>query len=351
MGTCIGCLHMKKPKTIAQPTEPRLPLIKSFKLPTELNKNLQVLCNSYSALYLLDNEASDHKDLLSDHTPEITSRPIQFWGSCNGLLLVTTRRKEDLEDMYLWNPCTHEFMKIPYTKTSPKHNADHQIAFGLGYNEVSKDYEILRVLSYSADKVYYSEVEVFSLRTNSWRRIEDIPYIVRSINYMVKQGELVNGALHWAVYHSRAVLVIAYDVKDEKFTEVVLPAVYDKTDLSISIHVAALHEYLCVSFHYENHAEAWIMMEYGMKDSWKKLYDITEASTTCRIDSEHLKPLCFMKEKSEILLCDHTSLYVYDTEDRSLRGLIVENHPERVYQATTYTESTVRLHQENTTEI
>ncbi|PIA54741.1 hypothetical protein AQUCO_00900963v1 [Aquilegia coerulea] len=333
---------------IAQPTEPKLlPHIK--KVSTELNKNLQVMCNSYKSLYLLDNEASDHKDLLSRHTPEITSRRIQFWGSCNGLLLVTTRHHKDdadLLDMYLWNPCTREVVKIPFTETSPKHKADHKIAFGLGYNEVAKDYEILRVLSYSGE-VYYSEVEVFSLRTKSWRRIKDIPYILRFISYMVKQGELVNGALHWPAYHcskpwNNPVLVIAYDFKDEKFREVPLPE-YDNTDL-IGIHVAALDEYLCVSFQYKNCAEAWIMTEYVWKDSWKKLYNITEASTVCHIDSEHLKPICFMKERSEILLCDHMSLYVYDTKDQSVRGLVVESHPERVYQATTYTESIVPLH-------
>ncbi|GMP75729.1 hypothetical protein CsSME_00032713 [Camellia sinensis var. sinensis] len=41
-----------------------------------------------------------------------------------------------------------------------------------------------------------SEVKVYSLKSNSWRRIQDFPYYLR---YKRGYGVLVGSALHWVV--------------------------------------------------------------------------------------------------------------------------------------------------------
>ncbi|KAJ4846657.1 hypothetical protein Tsubulata_019894 [Turnera subulata] len=99
-------------------------------------------------------------------------------------------------------------------------------ACGFGYDSVADDYKVLIVTKPATVKIFSflkkkkkKKVEIFSLRTGSWKEVE----ITSPGSYMehirVKHevGLFLNGALHWEVWTCRKVKIIAFDLAMEKF--------------------------------------------------------------------------------------------------------------------------------------
>ncbi|KAF9593293.1 hypothetical protein IFM89_021049 [Coptis chinensis] len=234
--------------------------------------------------------------------------------------------------MYLWNTYTREYKRIPNSNSSTK---NVRAAFGFGYNDTTKDYQVVRIVSF-CDENCHSEVEVYSLGENLWRRIEDIPY---KISEEKVTGKLVSGAVHWIATRSNKSLRsprigIAYDIKGEKFREVPLPSPlpgYESACL-LNINITTLEGCLCVLLHYSGFVHGWIMEDYGNWGSWSLLFHIgARAPYRFNIDTDVLAPLSF--RVGAILLSDQNHLYLYDKVSYSVIRVKIENLPKRHLRA------------------
>ncbi|KAG5560587.1 hypothetical protein RHGRI_003793 [Rhododendron griersonianum] len=153
---------------------------------TYLNGALHwISCSLYSIL----NEQSDTAVDL-DFPSKVSNHRGTIVGCCDGLVCVASDR-----EVFIWNPSTRKSKRLPDVEIPSPY---HYIAMhGFGYDESIDDYKVA-VFSCDANnqnRGFEAEGKLYSLRTNSWRRIRGFP----SCLHMDVSGTYLNGALHWIV--------------------------------------------------------------------------------------------------------------------------------------------------------
>ncbi|XP_010030320.2 F-box/kelch-repeat protein At3g23880-like [Eucalyptus grandis] len=160
-------------------------------------------------------------------------------GSCNGLICFTdviggTRDRT----MCLWNLFTRKH-KVVWAR----HLETYNEALGFGFDARSNDYKILRIL-YCQDDI--NRVEIYSLRTDSWRSLErEVPAFCPD-----QSSVFLNGKLYWLVYkhgdpQSRGWYgsIVSFDLAGEVFDEMTLRETFHEHAM---VRLAVLDDSLAV---------------------------------------------------------------------------------------------------------
>ncbi|KAL8144778.1 hypothetical protein AgCh_003111 [Apium graveolens] len=198
-------------------------------------------------------------------------------GSCKGLLCLCDSLYKD--SVYIYNPFTNDYKELPKTRQYK----EERVVCGFGYYPGTNHYKVVKIVYYkitntgdgpfrrirTADNLK-SEVLVFSSGCNTWRNIGQVPYCVYRLH----------GRLHWmalGVYQSiRGLIIISFDLADEKFEEVTRPdfiSPFDCTNYGLVSLKGCLSE---VAYEYGQYKdlEIWFMKEYNVKESWTRMYRI-----------------------------------------------------------------------------
>ncbi|KAG5549760.1 hypothetical protein RHGRI_014908 [Rhododendron griersonianum] len=109
---------------------------------------------------------------------------VTIWGACDGLVCIGTKR-----EVLIWNPSTGKYRGLPNVEMPYNCYA----WFGFGYDECIDDYKVVGFFFDDRRSGSEPEVKVYTLGSDSWRRIEDCPY--RAPRGVL--GTFVNRALHW----------------------------------------------------------------------------------------------------------------------------------------------------------
>nr|XP_043613633.1 F-box protein CPR1-like [Erigeron canadensis] len=180
-------------------------------------------------------------------------------GSANGLVCVSLSRTE----IVIVNPSTREVNKI----TKPQIPAETGPLFwGFGHDSYVDDYKA--VIGYLKDE-NCTCFQVFSLKANTWKMIEEVNHAFSS-----RIGVLCKGALHWVAYDnsSKKNIVLSFSLLDEKFVEVPQPDdvryQYDVAQ-EFLMRLGTMKDCLCVFLHESLLDELWVMKEYNVKESWE----------------------------------------------------------------------------------
>ncbi|KAL5776210.1 hypothetical protein ACOSP7_009136 [Xanthoceras sorbifolium] len=162
--------------------------------------------------------------------------------------------------------------------------------FGFGYDVASDDYKLVRIIGNQSSTelvTIFGQVHrpstkftVYSLRANSWSWIEDLPDDCSFYSFHQSSGTLVAVTLNWmeSIESRKSTdLIISFDLKSEKFRNV---WVHDKTTTEVGKWDTVLNVLggcLCLSCnHYHKKVfDIWVMKEYGVKDSWTKLFSFS----------------------------------------------------------------------------
>ncbi|KAK9096004.1 hypothetical protein Sjap_021501 [Stephania japonica] len=213
-----------------------------------------------------------------------------FLGSCNGLLCIKVSYKR----ICLLNPCTRTYTNFEY-----KHPQNMLFSsFGFGYDAKIKDYKLVMITTRNNSNSA-SKIKVLTLGTDAWRNLSDVPYRVG-----LGPGKLINGALHWIDHETNQ--VICFNVEEEEFKVVSRP-VYNAACVFVSVEVAELEGCLVVVCHHPSRkyrdVEVWVMKEYGLEDSWTKVFSI---------DPNTLPPLLIKNENTGVFRpnCSMTALCI-----------------------------------------
>lgn len=95
--------------------------------------------------------------------------------------------------------------------------------FGFGYDHLNDDYKVVLAKSVSSYGRLDKGVIVYSLKTNSWRKIEDF----RETICHQGLGKFVKGVLHWTVMGMRgdvsASTIVSFDLGNETCGEIPQP--------------------------------------------------------------------------------------------------------------------------------
>ncbi|MBA0708444.1 hypothetical protein Golax_023565 [Gossypium laxum] len=229
-------------------------------------------------------------------------KEIQILGSCNGLLAV----EDDDGRILLWNPSTRKYQVLPSTEIefqSPPIRCSSSTYYGFGYDPVSDDYKLVRIVQLHGknDEYFHSEAKVYSLRSNCWRRIKDVCFYHK---FSREFGFLANNALHWMVFktpQSRNQELVGFDLGSEEFRFLELPEC--SLDKVLWFHINAVGGDICLTSTYRETdnvvVDLWIMKEYGVKQSWFKLISWKEPHfLPC---STVTLPLALSKDGGEVL--------------------------------------------------
>lgn len=249
-------------------------------------------------------------------------------GSCDGLVCLSCDG-----GYMLYNPTTRQSRIIPKSNLIIQ---DFDTVFhGFGYDPATDDYKILQgVYVISGDGYKEAAMEIFALKPSSWRRIPNgrvaAPY---------ESGIYLNGAVHWleepGIHSKRVCKIVSFDLAEEKFMEVLpLPDVDPDVRLGrLGVHGARL-------FTYElewDYCKAWVMNEYGKKESWTELFNV---SIEVVLPSKYWAiPLCYTKNRKIVFNVDGRELFLFNSDENTLK--IIPIHDADWEHATIYVESLV----------
>ncbi|XP_009593369.2 F-box protein CPR1-like [Nicotiana tomentosiformis] len=147
----------------------------------------------------------------------------------------------------------------------------------MGYDSTSDDYKILKI-DVDIDDGRKVSSEILALKNVSWRKIDrhpsDICYVLSGGNSLA----FVHGAFHWLGF-SQNYSMVSFSISNEVYKEIQLPeqiclgSMYNKFDVSV------LEGMLCVystSIRKQSTFSFWLMKDYGVKESWTKLFTIRD---------------------------------------------------------------------------
>ncbi|KAL2932212.1 F-box protein CPR1 [Bienertia sinuspersici] len=202
----------------------------------------------------------------------------------------------------VYNPATRKKRVIP---VSPVDIPGYvvlcdRIVYGFGYDHVNDDYKLLRIIQ-SREKTidfHVTEVKLYSLNSNCWKRVRDFPSEYY-ISYGMCWGVHVNGCLHWLAIRKPqsdgAKEIVAFDLKTEEYKVVPQPK-YSRGAKEFFVIEGVLDGCLMMQALYpKNRTDVWIMKEYGVKESWTKLFTIPQYE--CIGFYEALKPITYSKKR------------------------------------------------------
>ncbi|KAA8516860.1 hypothetical protein F0562_017322 [Nyssa sinensis] len=277
----------------------------------ETKNNLSIVLGDVNGLYTINFEWLDEAVKL-DSPIEFKDCEIEVSGSCNGLLCLSNIE----QDIVLWNPSTRKCKKLPVAPIEfPRGfsilDTCPFIVYGFGHDVVNDEYKVVRMVQYYVqdNDSFDSEVKVYNLKSNSWRRIPDFPYY---LCHDEVNGILAGGALHWVVRRkpkpATANLIAGFDIGTEEYRLVPQPEYENKKFL---MNIGVLGECLCILCNYYLvGVDIWVMKEYGVKESWTKLFSVVQPSVTRSFWYVWPRPIAYSKSRREVLLAlDYDGLF------------------------------------------
>ncbi|KAJ4822074.1 hypothetical protein Tsubulata_039620 [Turnera subulata] len=178
-----------------------------------------VALHDYDGGYVIKNQSYMAPELSSAGDAEEETHYF-FAGSCNGLVCLQVYHNRKWE-IFVWNPLTSVCRKLPHNSYASE--------YGFGYDSASDDYKVFAATGPPHDRDG-AKVEIFSLKTGSWKEVEnpDRKCLQQIYQYYVGMGLFLNGALHWSPRKSYLGklgenIAIAFDLGKEKFYRVPSP--------------------------------------------------------------------------------------------------------------------------------
>ncbi|EEF42009.1 ubiquitin-protein ligase, putative [Ricinus communis] len=295
------------------------------------NVHLHRLLLSADPFQSVDMEAycdADDNFLIREHRFPVRNPEdddFEFVGSCNGLISAVFGSDHEIT---VWNPSTGESRKLP----APTSSTEDKLFYGFGYDSKLDDYKIVRgASSASCNEV---QMEVFNLKGNRWRAIQNLHCNVRF------QGSAIalNGILHWLVDQlNEGLMIVSLDLAEEKFLEMVVLPDYVTENWGTELKVLGDSLSVCSSSHTTNF-EAWTVKGYGSKASWLKLFSFnSDPLPGCKY---WLNVLWVAKNGNVLLNYEGLEIIVYNPKEQTLKQFNVPNNW-HWFEAITYIESLV----------
>ncbi|KAM7467005.1 hypothetical protein LguiB_014567 [Lonicera macranthoides] len=219
---------------------------------------------------------------------------------------------------------------------------------GLGYDSFFNDYKLVRVIFH----LRY-QVDVYSLKTNSWKVIGSIP--LRRFGFSLNDGGVaLNGSIYWLVASKRGQFdrwIVGFNLKDEEFIELQLPP-NEPNRCYYSVNLRVIEGCLGVYCSRWKVGDIFVvlwMMKEHVKEEWIKLvtissnvggrifWDLTDVESPCFFDNGQV--FFYTTQYNSELKC--VVLLVYDPKlNMVVKTIPVHGISSRCFFVT-YTESLV----------
>ncbi|XP_026410065.1 F-box/kelch-repeat protein At3g06240-like [Papaver somniferum] len=184
------------------------------------------------------------------------------------------------------------------------------VTYGFGYDSSVDDYKFVRIVY--RENCNHSQLEVYTLGSGLWKTIEEIPYTFSETTD--RPGLLLNGAFHWLCTaektSSSSEVIVSFDISNARLIDVSIPEETTKQEKLVGV----LTDYLCLLSSTRSRIHVWVMMDYGVKDSWDKLFNF---------ESYNLEWSPLWIQNSEIFMAAKNESFSYDPKKDILRYAFV----------------------------
>ncbi|XP_021743843.1 F-box protein CPR30-like [Chenopodium quinoa] len=272
-----------------------------------------------------DNNSLNVKDFKGKNLPMkcYGSYFYKIVGCCNGVICLTCNSSATSYIIYLWNPSIRKYIHVPDPNVMYKtHGRFNNVCLGFGFNELANDYKIIRVVYIHRIDLFEEVpvlVEVYSVSARSWRYIEN-----SSPNHLLQMQQCTQcffkGAIHWMGYNrlNRGLsAIVTFDVVDESFGEVKLPASLEGSNSSFrGLINRVCWDMLALIQVNSGCCQIWVMKKYGVADSWTKMF--TYAHPTLR----PIMPAISIRKNKDILMLTTKSELIWEIQDATMDNFL-----------------------------
>uniref|UniRef100_M1AGY5 Class S F-box protein n=3 Tax=Solanum tuberosum TaxID=4113 RepID=M1AGY5_SOLTU len=205
-------------------------------------------------------------------------------GTCNGLIVLT-----DNEDIVLFNPATKTYMLLPPSPfvCQKGFNRNFIGGVGFGFDPIINDYKFVRISEVFLDSYWCPEekvqkVEVYDMCIDSWRDLNHIDQQLPNVHSYPCFEKLHRGTFHWYATSDLMDVILCFDIRTEIFRNMKMPDSSNYFD-EMSYSLTVMTEFLTLICYHGPDSEInpirdtmdiWIMIEYGVHESWTKKHII-----------------------------------------------------------------------------
>ena len=235
-----------------------------------------------------DSFPSDKIDLHCVH--HLFNRFHTIVGSSYGLLCLTCDdpQSEDYQSYVLCNPSIPKAILLPLPNIRFETHELLDQSRGFGYDPRTLDYKLVRVAY--LDNPAHCLVEIYTLRTGMWRNV-NAPG-PRGLIHDKTVSVFLNGAVHWFGHTDPRAheeeeddtlrnVIVVFDMVHELFNRFIAVPECFKRVKHLRMRVAVVDGFLglvpysSIGMIDEVRTKSvWVMREYGVAESWTKLFDI-----------------------------------------------------------------------------
>ncbi|KAM3198990.1 F-box protein CPR1-like [Capsicum annuum] len=347
------------------------------KITQETTTNLLIMGRHHKTLEVtlcLINSLTKHRDAI---TPPLhfdmpfgdTSEKTRIVGSSNGLVCLNLNNHNGVA-IVIWNPATKTFKPVPRSPNVSTLGKLTVTDLGFGYHPANDDYMIVRLLNISTSRRKY-EVEVYTLSTNTWRKLArdgHVLLVIRPFWKPMAPGVIVvKGVAYWIGVEVRdeemCSVVVSLEMNSEEVKFILPPIehhgiVIDLRE-AITLRLFNLNESLAliystnlekVDIWMHNGFDLWVLNE--EKRTWNKRFKVEPIEgflleggfweNSKAMLAQERKEMSFDENGEYVYTKGETKLYLYDVVDGGFE--IIENHELRVpFQGYSYLESLVDI--------
>lgn len=260
--------------------------------------------HGFKKMYSLSGDSFENMVEL-DWPDQIDNLEFLGFGSVNGILCF----EQPLENkIVLWNPATNELKVIhssqPMSFSPPVTlNFDCAVSFipipnlqGFGYDSVGDDYKLIRNISLTdrfhtlpsdrdlilmEDKSLKPFWEIYSLKSNSWKKLEiDMPSCAKTNSGFGTFRVYSDGVCHWLNLDAEndyvGASLISFDLSNEVFINTPIPSFATEpcTGLLVLNDSIGFFTYHLDMSAMTSTVGVSVLGELGVKESWYKLFTV-----------------------------------------------------------------------------
>ncbi|XP_075657611.1 F-box/kelch-repeat protein At3g06240-like [Castanea sativa] len=281
-----------------------------------------------------------------------TNVGVEIIGSSNGLVCLHV----EWGNIILWNPATKKTKVVPKSRISYPQSKSCLLDLGFGFDIKTNDYKVVMILNaddYSNPELTFLErknfniAEVYCLSTNSWKKVHAwVPDKFVSYN---RHRTYTKGMFSWYGYYRDDWLpcILSFDMSNELFLRTTIPddsAVGYCNDNWRSFFVLNELVSLVILIEDMERSEScihiWSLLEFGVRDSWTKLFTI---GPLMRID----RSFGFLQNNSMLLKNNEGQLLLYNLFTEEMTDLRFGGVSSKWLQVIPYMESLISVKGEN----
>ncbi|XP_057444182.1 F-box/kelch-repeat protein At3g23880-like [Lotus japonicus] len=270
-------------------------------------------CENYLLDYFLPSSFNDITPATTDLRYPLINQEyfLSIAGSCDGFLYSTIGRS-----FIVWNPSIKKLKMLPSLEIPSLGGISTKINHGFGYDHLSDRYKVVSIFHYICDGGRLrNQVHVHTLGPDSWRRIEDFPYDLLLNTF----GIFVSGTLNWfALASNDSWAIVSFHLGKESYQEISQPDYGDESLVTKDLTV--IRDCLCVVADKKTVSDIWLMKEYGIQESWTKLFRVT-----CEDPKTHpLTRVIYISKDDELLLDYQYKVGVYNPRNVTFKTLLFQ---------------------------